>query len=326
MKLRNILLLLLASPTNASRWFQFPKAWATGVLKRISALPPKQRAAAIAASVVVASYIPYSMMVHKYAEHVLRQMLSVPKPDDLELLDDVIGAANDGVDGNNNNYPIAVPSELRRTVSKHNNLVTDPRDRLRWNQWIARNDQKLDTVTAADIRSLWGTTTSDGGRTEFRFKYRTGASQEEIAAWCKPFWTWQRFKFTFSRTGRMVFSAPTTDDDSNKDTLANVFIQDYFLIRSLRRVHVTWYGKVVRSNNNKEKKNPNSKQDYKYHIEWTSTEAKSFLPWTKKSPNIIINNEPSKTMSKIPWDIVKMEDKMICLRRGDVGYLVYDSN
>lgn len=123
----------------------------------------------------------------------------------------------------------------------------------------------------------------------------------------------------------MVFSAPTTDDDS-KDMLANVFIQDYFLIRSLRRLHVTWYGKVVRSNNNKEKKNPNSKQeqDYKYHIEWTSTETKSFLPWTK-SPNIIINNEPSKTMSKIPWDIVKIEDKMICLRRGDVGYLVYDS-
>jgi len=89
---------------------------------------------------------------------------------------------------------------------------------------------------------------------------------------------------------------------------------------------VTWYGKVVSNRSkNRGKKNPNSKHDYKYQIEWTSTEAKSFLPWTK-SPKIVLNNEPSKTMSKTPWDIVKMEDKMICLRRGDVGYLVYDSN
>ena len=68
-----------------------------------------------------------------------------------EWLDDV-GVANDGVDGKNN-HPI-IPSELRRTVSKRNNLVTNPRDRLRWNQWIARKDQKLDTVESADICSL----------------------------------------------------------------------------------------------------------------------------------------------------------------------------
>jgi len=319
MKFRKMLLLLLASPRYASGRFQLPKAsalWATETLKRINNLPPVQRAAAGAAS-VVATYALYSMTVQKYAEHVLRQMMAVLKPDDLEL--DDVGAANGGADGNND-HPI-LPSQLRRTVSKYNNLVTNPRDRLRWNQWIARNDQKLDTVEATDVRSLWGTTS--GGQTELRFKYRTGANQEEIAALCKPFWTWQRLKFTFSKTGRMVFSEPT---DDSKDALANVFIQDYFLIGSRLRVHVTWYGKVVSNRSkNREKKNPNSKHDYKYQIEWTSTEAKSFLPWTK-SPKIVLNNEPSKTMSKTPWDIVKMEDKMICLRRGDVGYLVYDSN
>jgi len=217
--------MLLASPRYASGRFQLPKAsalWATETLKRINNLPPVQRAAAGAAS-VVATYALYSMTVQKYAEHVLRQMMAVLKPDDLEL--DDVGAANGGADGNND-HPI-LPSQLRRTVSKYNNLVTNPRDRLRWNQWIARNDQKLDTVEATDVRSLWGTTS--GGQTELRFKYRTSANQEEIAALCKPFWTWQRLKFTFSKTGRMVFSEPT---DDSKDALANVFIQDYFLIGS----------------------------------------------------------------------------------------------
>lgn len=298
-----MVLMLAGNPTATSALEKSPSSFVGGVTKMTGTRSPA-RNPLLQGVLAVTTYWMYSFLVRLYAEHVLRGMQVIPNPDDLAPEDVAVAAAD---------YD-ALPSELRKTVSKLNNLVTNPADRLRWNLWIAHRNSKK-PINAGDIHSLYessGSNDQTEAAPDFRFKYRTAANQEEVAAFCKPFWSLQRLKFTFETTGRMVFSKST-----KKDALADVYIQDYFVVNILRKAYITWSGTVVR--------NRDPKRKYDYRIEWTTTKLETFLPWSKGNAQIIRDNQPSFTMSRTPWDIVKMEDGMICVLRGGVGYLVYDS-
>ena len=235
-----------------------------------------------------ALYALYCHLIHKYSENVVRRMQDIPNPDMLRQNATLYAEQSQ-----------ILSSDLRKSVSKLNNIVMKLEDRMRWNQWIAAEESSKVAIKSSDVLSICGIV--------HQFKYRTYANYEEASAICKPFFTWKRFRFTFQKPGIMQFSDPEEGDDKN--TVAIVKIQDHFLVSTIIPVHVSWFGKVV-------------KKDKKLRIVWTSAKLEKYGIWKK----VIVDNPPaSMKLLSIPWDIEKMDDGMICLRRGDVGYLVYDS-
>jgi hypothetical protein len=183
-------------------------------------------------------------------------------------------------------------------------MVTKYEDKMGWNQWIAAASSKNE---AMDLLALCGIS--------HRLKYRTYANFEDAGAICKPFYTWKRLGLMFRRRGELKFLSPTDDAASGENeegTLAFVTIKEEFLLGLFFPGRIQWWGKVMRCD-----------QGNKYCIEWTQTEAEITLPGGKK----IVKENPkiSTELSSIPWDIEKVEDGMICFRRGDIGYLAFDS-
>ena len=249
-----------------------------------------------------ASYALYSFAIDKYAARVVKRMQDVPTPEKLRLLkldDEKTRTAGQG------NAALPLPSQLRETVSKRTNVVAKYEDRMGWNQWIAAASPSK--IKAMDLLALCGIS--------HRFKYRSYANFEEAGAICKPFYTWKRFGFMIRRPGELKFVSLADDAASgeNKEgTLAFVTIKDEFLLGLFFQVRIQWWGGVMQRD-----------QGNKYCIEWTKTEAEITLPGGKK----IVKENPKMCteLSSIPWDIEKVEDGMICFRRGDIGHLAYDS-
>ena len=237
-----------------------------------------------------ALYALYCHLIHKYSENVVRHMQDVPSPDMIRQNATLFDAEQS---------QIILSSNLRKSVSKLNNVVTKLEDRMTWNRWIAKEESSKVAIKKSDILSICGIV--------YQFKYRTYANYEEVSAICKPFFTWKRFLFTFQKPGIMQFSDPEEGEDKN--VVAIVKIQDHFLVSTIIPVHVSWFGKVV-------------KKGKKLRIVWTSAKLEKYGILKK----VIVENPPaSMELLSIPWDIEKIDDGMICFRRGDVGYLVYDS-
>lgn len=293
-----LLLLLILAAASPSRATASAGAGASSVFPKGLAAWTSKHPKGTALVAGLGSYLAYSFGVQKYANHVVSKMIAVPRPEKVPQPE-------------TDEAPIFA-SDLRKTISKITNLVTNPADRIKWNQWIARNDPKLDApITKETILSWVSRTDTEHSQTPlFRFAYRTHADHEEAAAYYKPFCTWQRFRFTFETIAKMVFTEPT---NNKRGAIANVQMTDYFILFGILKAHVTWRGTVVKG----------GKSDYK--IDWDSTDLKTFLPWTKHRPKLVPNPAASTAASKVPWDVIKAEDGMICLRRGTVGYLVFDS-
>ena len=260
------------------------------------------------AGLVVAGglYMLYSYLVQQYARGVVQKMMNVPAPEALI-----------GTDHHLSSFTIA-PSDLRPTVSKSTNLVTHPDDCLRWHQWIIANRNNDNTKVGPDtIRSL----ATKAEQQMFLYRYRTYMNFEETYSVHRPFWTWQRFLFSFLDVTKLQFFPATTQQGSEAKggaPIATAQVQDkQSLFGGLLRLRVTWLGNVV----------PQQKEDSdEFTIDWESTKAEIFLPWNKadRPAKVIENPKVASKMAKDPWDIVKFEDGMICLKRGTVGYLVYD--
>jgi len=234
----------------------------------------------------IASYVLYSVVVDKYASKVLKRFQDVPIPDELMK--------------ESKKLPI-FSSELRDTLNKRNSQVMKTKDRIRWNQWVITNPSER---TKLDLPSLFG---SSG-----QFKYRSYANKEEASAICKPFYTWSRLGFTQTSTGRLKFYPPDTlktiDLEKKGNEMAFAIAQDDFVLSSLIPMSIKWFGKVTKSGSS-------------CCIEWKRTQLDISLPFKK----IVIQNPTvAQKLSSIPWNIEKVEDEMISLRRGDVGYLAYD--
>lgn len=269
-----------------------------------------------------ASYALYSFVIDKYAARVVKRMQSVPTPEKIkenaeEALSDVAGMGSPSV-------PIAIPTpaQLRTTVSKRTNIVAKCDDRMNWNRWIAASRNANQSMDSKDLLSLCGT--------RHRFKYRTYANFEEAGAICKPFYTWKRIGFMFRRPGELKFVSSTNTEDasakkeanrkkgngsSGPDPVALVTIKDEFLLGILFPLTIQWWGEVQVV--------PRKKENDGFRIDWTRTEMEITLPFGKK---IVKENPKASTkLSSTPWDIEKLEEGMICFRRGDIGHLVYDS-
>jgi len=206
-------------------------------------------------------------------------------------------------------------------------------------------------ITPTDLRSLCGTTN--------QFKYRTYVNFEEAGAICKPFYTWKRLGLMFRKPGELKFLSPDAivavggeNNDGGEDmdmdmnmfmkvgekedpeveggskmkTLAFVTNREDFKLGLFIPIIIQWWGRVVeldRSENDSDSDGDGDGALPAYCIEWTQTEAQIVLPGGKRIRKL--NPKISTELSSTPWDIEKVEDGMVCFRRGDIGNLVYDS-
>jgi len=276
------------------------------------------RAAKIA--VGASSYGLYSIAVDKYAARVVNRMK--------------ISSSSSTTDENSDNPEInvkALPSQLRTTIQKRSNVVTNPEDRRRWDKWlIAGNRQKVFPPSNNDTRI------SSGGekrpaliqelcnKREFQFAYRSYANVEEANAICRPFYNWQWFKFMMVKPGRMRFSYADQEEaaeasaagTSNRNTLAHVTNSEHFRLGLCVPLTIQWWGNIST------RKGANNKD--MYYIEWTKTQMRlSLLGGLKK----VVKDNPAvcQKLSALPWGICAYDDGMIGFKRGDIGYLAYDS-
>ncbi len=295
-----------------------------------------------------ASYALYSFAVDKYATRLVKRMELVPTPEEIRS----------STSTSTSNPALAKPSHLRTTVSKQTNVVANCDDRLLWNQWIAsevtdkmsassnksatdagRNTSKgRKKITPADFRSLFGIT--------HQFKYRTYVNFEEAGAISKPFYTWKRLGPMFQKPGELKFLSPDCGDgdgedegdedegevkdrykmksegeNGSKDVLALVTNREDFKLGLFIPIIIQWWGKVVPV---KDDVDDGALDTVEYCVEWTQTEAQIVLPGINKKIKKL-NPKVSTELSSTPWDIEKIEDGMVCFRRGDIGHLVYDS-
>ena len=272
----------------------------------------------IAAKIAVgaSSYGLYSIAVDKYAARVVTRMK--------------MSSSSSTTDKNSDNPEIKVkafPSQLRTTIQKRSNVVTNPEDRRRWNKWlIAGNRQKVfppsnDISTGGKKRPALIQELCN--KREFQFAYRSYADVEEANAICRPFYNWQWFKFMTVKPGRMRISyaeAEATEASaagtSNRNTFAHVTISDHFLLGLCAPLTIQWWGNIST------RKGANNKD--MYYIEWTKTQMRlSLLGGLKK----IVKDNPAvcQKLSALPWEICAYDDGMIGFKRGDIGYLAYDS-
>jgi len=265
-------------------------------------------------AVGASSYGLYSIAVDKYAAQVVARMKM----------------SSSTTDKNTDNSDIRVkvlPSQLRPTIQKRSNVVTNPEDRRRWEKWlIAGNRPKLFPTSSNDI--------SSGGKKkppliqelcnkgEYQFAYRSYANFEEASAISKPFYNWKWFKMMIVKPGQMRISSESEETEvsparaSGKKSLAHVTISDHSLLGLLNPLTIQWWGNISTREgvNNKDM----------YQIEWTRTQMRlSLLGGLKK----IVKDNPAvcQKLSALPWEICAYDDGMIGFKRGDIGYLAYDS-
>ncbi len=347
------------------------------ILPLPSLLPPPPSSLPLPVKLLL-PYTLYSVAVDMYTKHKVQQMQTIPSLLPIPNLDYDEDKDDKDVDSMNKTTmkmtttttrsKIKKPFELRKTISKWNNIVLHPTDRQSWNEFIVtKNDDKerrtwstATTITTTQDHPLCG---------NYDFAYRSYVNFEEAnAIACSPFFNWKQFLFVMIQKGRLTISKKEeslfVDDDSSssssskemkKTTTATTTTQkriheetikndnvllvtnvERFRFLFLMNITLTWYGKLVLCEKNKNDQKSMEEeggdelvaaapptQMKKLQVKWTKTKMNirgpmKFLSYTIDNPKVSVE------LSSQPWDILKVEDGMICFQRGDIGYLVYD--
>jgi hypothetical protein len=193
-------------------------------------------------------------------------------------------------DRNNTNEGSESPqtvSDLRKTISRFSHIVENPRNREKWKAWAfsASVNENCSSVESS----------VPTGKT-YKFAYRSYVNPEEKMSMLAPLLSFHRFRRSNSLCRKV--GTMTIENDGQ------VSLSDYFWMKLVKPVTITWYGRIETVGERK-------------RIVWTSTEM--------KLPEETLSNPPfSERLRQIPWDIVKEEDGMLLLQRGDIGVLAYD--
>jgi hypothetical protein len=193
----------------------------------------------------------------------------------------------------------AIPpvSDLRKTISRFSHIVEDPRDRQRWNSWALAMPA---APTNESSSSAVAVASAPAGK-RYRFAYRSYVNAEEKNGMLTSRLTFHRFRrnnFSSRKVGIMTFKEQEL-----------VTLVDFFWMGLFRPVTITWYGRIVDVTTR-------GRRGEK-RIIWTSTVMK----WPGKT---ILDPPVSDRLRQTPWDIVKEDDGMLLLQRGDIGVLAYD--
>ena len=244
-----------------------------------NALPPQLKAI----KALIPCYGVYSIVVDQYAKRTLKRM---------EAAEEEVSQITDAR-AFDESVPLLTPAELRKTISKRTNLVTNPLHRKSWRKWcLTRN--KGDDSAASAIKP---------GQT-YEFAYRSYVNYEERAGIAVSFYNWKMFglKHVKAPCEMIIYDQDAIDKANNQ---YRVSLCDRFSLGLFLPLSIIWYGTI---------RNPRGS---KPRITWNKTEATIVRKKKERPAN-------AEKMASIPWDIVKCDDGMVCFQRGDVGYLVFD--
>jgi hypothetical protein len=284
---------------------------------------------------ILVPYGIYSFAVDKYAKQKVESMKDLPTIGDQEEMS------------------VFTPEKLRKTISKRNNLVLDPNDRYEWNRFIISNSASTSTSPHPPIASSTFLNDLVSLCGKYEFAYRSYVNFEEVGAICKPFYNWRQLLLVFTAKGLMTIKREEGKDGKEliedkdkgeeeekeekeeKNGMSTIRTSTHVKNKTLtavKNLHVTnverfrfgiflpleikWHGKIVEFENENENENENEKC---LKIVWTKTEMIVANRFNFDNPKV------STELSSTPWDIIKLNDGMICFKRGDIGYLVYDS-
>lgn len=245
---------------------------------------------------IIVPYSIYSFAIDKYAQRKVKLMKEVPA---INLI-------------NNNNYTtnqkILSPNELRKTISKRNYLVVNPKDRLEWNRFITSNNNvdndKISSIALNnDLKDICGV---------YQFAYRSYVNFEEVSAFCKPFYNWRQLSLVLKSRG--VMTIKKINEENVDDGIFEVTNVEKFRFGLFIPLTFQWYGKIINYKCN----DGNDNTIERLKIVWGKTEMRIGNRVVANNPKVAVQ------LSSTAWDIIKLDDGMICFQRGDVGYLVYD--
>jgi hypothetical protein len=188
------------------------------------------------------------------------------------------------VENNGSTPPMSV-AELRKTVWPASGVVENLDHRRAWNAWLASPPPPPSASSGSDDNKL-----VPG---KYTFTYRSYVNFEETGGIkCRLLSPVAWAGFTARGRG-----AITLHPDGQ--TVTN---DERFRLLLFRPLSIRWNGKLARGGR---------------RIVWTDSEMTMGGVVTK-------NPEVSEALRKIPWDVTKVEDGMVALRRGKAGMLAYD--
>ena len=265
-------------------------------LKNEAALPPLVQLKNLL--IPAASYGIYSIAVDQYAKRTLKIM---------KAAEEEVSHITDARDFDDESIPLLTPTQLRNTISKRTNLVTNPLQRKSWRKWrlTTRNNNNNNKGKNDDSNSETASNNNIEPGQKYEFAYRSYPNIEERDDVAVSFYNWKMFVgLKHSGNGEMIIHDQDATDKA--DNQYRVSLRDKFRLRLLTPVSITWHGTI---------RDPRGSKTPR--ITWNKTEM---MIGTKKIERPAI----AEKLASIPWDIVKCEDGMVCMQRGDVGYLVYD--
>lgn len=122
---------------------------------------------------------------------------------------------------------------------------------------------------------------------------------------CAKLWAFHMLGLTLRRPTALAF-------DHNA-----VEMRDSFRLGLIVPAKVTWRGRICGGAGRGKWKDHDYDSDGRARIVWEET--------VLRLPGRIVQNPPaSELLSREDWYLVKEDDGMLCLQRGDIGYLAFD--
>mmetsp|Transcript_14348 Transcript_14348/g.30677 ORF Transcript_14348/g.30677 Transcript_14348/m.30677 type:complete len:247 (-) Transcript_14348:69-809(-) len=229
--------------------------------------------------------LTYNAAVDLYGDHRMKKMAAIPP---LECR-----SSNDENAFNPHHDDVMTASELRQTVSSRSGIVEKLDDRWAWNKWLLTpsplpsNDQQLGEKKSPLVPP--GT---------YTFMYRSNVKFDEKNAIKKALLHVPTlFGFVAVRRGTLVFH-PDGKHVTNTE---------HFRQHLLTPITIAWEGVVSQLHN-------------KPAIVWTGT---SMITGRGKEEKTVVNPPTCEKLRQTPWHIIKVQDGIVGLRRGDDGMLAY---
>eukprot|EP00548_Thalassiothrix_antarctica_P002550 CAMPEP_0194154542 /NCGR_PEP_ID=MMETSP0152-20130528/61118_1 /TAXON_ID=1049557 /ORGANISM="Thalassiothrix antarctica, Strain L6-D1" /LENGTH=301 /DNA_ID=CAMNT_0038860731 /DNA_START=30 /DNA_END=935 /DNA_ORIENTATION=+ len=262
------------------------------------------------AGVVPITYGIYSIIIDRLSTRILKRMQAVE-----EELSRITDARDLGDDDDATVVPLLTPAQLRETVSRRTNLVTDSSHRRSWCKWRLTLTEPAARAPLAATAAAASSTSRvvEPGHT-YTWLYRSYVNSEERNAIACSVYNWKIFFLMHSSTTKMVVHERDVSDTTSDHT--RITLVDQFRLGLVLPVTITWHG-TISTTTQPPPHTTTAPLPPTPRITWTRTEARI-------ASKVIENPAAAQKLSKEPWDVVKCEDGMVCFQRGDVGYLVFD--
>jgi hypothetical protein len=225
------------------------------------------------------------------------------------------------------------PSQLRSTIHPRSGLVENLNHRRAWNRWLMATSlsSRDDTVEFLNPG-------------EYTFAYRSYVDYEEAGGIRKRLFHLPTLLWGYVQPARgtMTVSAALDDNDTpgkvtdTESPVQKVSLEEVIRFGWFTLLCIQWYGHWDPETSSiqwtESKLTIHRRKNLMRYCQWWKYWRPISLAETQidnsevssVTTEVVSRPEKSEELRKIPWQVIKEEDGMIALRRGDVGMLVYD--